>query len=115
MVDYGGIIDPKIMQMLQSLPSDVIQSSASTSSLLTFIQDRTKIKSNQQVSNYPVISLDEINEFWRLMKLSHQEPYVGDANIAEFKRMYNHSFDVRDAHYLSYIFQLPVYDRVSLQ
>lgn len=115
LVDYGGIIDPKIMQMLQSLPSDVIQSSASTSSLLTFIQDRTKIKSNQQVSNYPVISLDEINEFWRLMKLSHQEPYVGDANIAEFKRMYNHSFDVRDAHYLSYIFQLPVYDRVSLQ
>ena len=49
------------------------------------------------------------------MKLSYQEPYVGDANIADFKRMYNHSFDVRDAHYLSYIFQLPVYDRVSLQ
>ncbi|CUM53495.1 unnamed protein product [Debaryomyces tyrocola] len=115
LVDYGGIIDSKIMQMLQDLPSEVIQSSASTSALLPFIKDKTKIKSNQQVSNYPVISLHEINDFWKLKKLCYQEPYVGDANSIEFKRMYNHSFDVRDAHYLSYIFQLPVSDRVSLQ
>ena len=115
LVDYGGIIDTKIMQMLRDLPSEAIQSSSTTSALLKFIKERTKVKSSQQVSNYPVISLDEIDEFWEIKKLCNQEPYVGDSNITEFKRMYNHSFDVRDAHYLSYIFQLPVYDRVTLQ
>ncbi|CUM50544.1 uncharacterized protein AC631_04644 [Debaryomyces fabryi] len=115
LLDYGGVIDSRIQQMLQDLPSDITHSSASTSSLLTFITDKAKIKLSDKSLNYQVISPEEVDQFWKLNKIRHEEPFVGDKNIPHFKRVYNHYFDVRDANYLTYIFQLPAYDKISLQ
>lgn len=115
LIDYGGVIDPRVQQMLQDLPSEVTHSNAGTSSLLAFITDKAKIKSSERSSNYQVISPEEVDQFWKLNKIGHEEPFVGDENISNFKRIYNHYFDVRDAQYLSYIFQLPTYDKLSLR
>lgn len=111
--DYNGVIDPKILQLLLDLPLDIIHNNESTTSLIAFIQDRT-VTDMKIDAEVPLLSVREIDDFWSATKLCNHEPIINDENLAGFKRPYNYLFDIRDSHYLRYIFDLSSHSDDSL-